>query len=75
MRVIHHGGFTHAERNSYREVLFGNTIQGMQVVLEALATLETRLQPSDHDFGSFIEDLDPHAREEDLRVPEAIAAL
>lgn len=31
MQVLHRGGFTPEERELYREVLFSNTIQTMQV--------------------------------------------
>lgn len=30
MKLIHHGGYTRNERESYREIIFSNTVQSMR---------------------------------------------
>ena len=30
MKLIHHGGYNEQERDSYREIIFSNTIQSMR---------------------------------------------
>jgi guanine nucleotide-binding protein G(i) subunit alpha len=32
MKLIHHGGYNDAERDSYKEIIFSNTIQSMRCV-------------------------------------------
>ena len=33
MKLIHHGGYNEQERDSYKEIIFSNTIQSMRYVL------------------------------------------
>lgn len=40
MKIIHENGFSQDECESYREVVFSNTIQAMQSILRALDTLD-----------------------------------
>eukprot|EP00123_Amoebidium_parasiticum_P010834 comp20352_c0_seq1/m.25680 comp20352_c0_seq1/g.25680 ORF comp20352_c0_seq1/g.25680 comp20352_c0_seq1/m.25680 type:complete len:354 (-) comp20352_c0_seq1:393-1454(-) len=37
MKIIHESGFSKDECQSYREVIYGNTIQSMQVIIRAMA--------------------------------------
>lgn len=30
MKLIHHGGYTRNERDSYKEIIFSNTVQSMR---------------------------------------------
>ncbi|KAJ2370183.1 guanine nucleotide-binding protein subunit alpha, partial [Coemansia sp. RSA 2611] len=39
MKLIHDGGYSHEERESFKEVIFSNTIQSMRVLLEAMDSL------------------------------------
>lgn len=32
MKLIHHGGYNEAERDSYKEIIYSNTIQSMRCV-------------------------------------------
>ena len=34
MKLIHHGGYNESERESYKEIIFSNTIQSMRAILE-----------------------------------------
>ncbi|KAG5735552.1 Guanine nucleotide-binding protein subunit alpha [Termitomyces sp. T112] len=45
MKLIHHGGYNEQERDSYKEIIFSNTIQSMRAILEALPHLDITLDP------------------------------
>lgn len=45
MKLIHHGGYSESERDSYKEIIFSNTIQSMRAILEALPSLDIQLSP------------------------------
>lgn len=36
MKLIHEGGYTKEERDSFKEVIYSNTVQSMRVILEAM---------------------------------------
>lgn len=40
MKLIHNGGYNEQERDSYKEIIFSNTVQSMRYV-----TLSTAIQP------------------------------
>ncbi|ORX98462.1 guanine nucleotide binding protein, alpha subunit [Basidiobolus meristosporus CBS 931.73] len=43
MKLIHDGGYTAGERESYREIIFSNTIQSMRVILVAMDKMSIQL--------------------------------
>lgn len=43
MKLIHHGGYDDSERDSYKEIIFSNTIQSMRAILEAMPQLDLPL--------------------------------
>ncbi|KAK0194817.1 heterotrimeric G protein alpha subunit B [Armillaria mellea] len=45
MKLIHHGGYNDQERDSYKEIIFSNTIQSMRAILEAMPQLDLSLSP------------------------------
>ncbi|KAG8857146.1 guanine nucleotide-binding protein subunit alpha [Serendipita sp. 411] len=45
MKLIHHGGYNDQERESYKEIIFSNTVQSMRAILEAMPTLDLALAP------------------------------
>jgi len=45
MKLIHHGGYNDNERDSYKEIIFSNTIQSMRAILEAMPQLDISLAP------------------------------
>ncbi|PAV18416.1 heterotrimeric G alpha subunit B [Pyrrhoderma noxium] len=45
MKLIHHGGYNESERDSYKEIIFSNTIQSMRAILEAMPQLDLQLAP------------------------------
>ncbi|KAI7111898.1 hypothetical protein KC324_g14463, partial [Hortaea werneckii] len=44
MKLIHEGGYSRDERESFREIIFSNTCQSMRVILEAMESLEIPLE-------------------------------
>jgi guanine nucleotide-binding protein G(i) subunit alpha len=38
MKLIHHGGYNESERDSYKEIIYSNTLQSMRCVLFAYTT-------------------------------------
>ena len=38
MKILHQGGYSETERESYREIIWSNTIQSMQVCCGPFAT-------------------------------------
>ncbi|KAK0462408.1 heterotrimeric G-protein alpha subunit, GPA1-like protein [Desarmillaria tabescens] len=45
MKLIHHGGYNDQERDSYKEIIFSNTIQSMRAILDAMPQLDLSLSP------------------------------
>ncbi|KAG2366288.1 G protein alpha-subunit [Suillus spraguei] len=45
MKLIHHGGYNDSERDSYKEIIYSNTIQSMRAILEAMPQLDISLSP------------------------------
>ncbi|ORX96979.1 G protein alpha subunit [Basidiobolus meristosporus CBS 931.73] len=39
MRLIHNGGYSDAEKEAYKEIIYSNTIQSMRVILIAMETM------------------------------------
>ena len=44
MKLIHDGGYTTEERESFKEVIYSNTLQSMRVTLEAMELLNIPFQ-------------------------------
>ncbi|PVU95071.1 hypothetical protein BB561_002048 [Smittium simulii] len=47
MKLIHDGGYSLEERESFKEIIYSNTIQSMHVLLEAMDILEIPLHNSE----------------------------
>jgi len=43
MKLIHEGSYSRDERDSFKEIIFSNTVQSMRVILEAMESLELPL--------------------------------
>ncbi|OBZ70966.1 Guanine nucleotide-binding protein subunit alpha [Grifola frondosa] len=54
MKLIHHGGYNEQERDSYKEIIFSNTIQSMRAILEAMPSLDIQLSPQNDARRSII---------------------
>ncbi|KAI9505923.1 guanine nucleotide-binding protein subunit alpha [Coemansia sp. RSA 1358] len=54
MKLIHDGGYSQEERESFKEVIFSNTIQSMRVLLEAMEALHISLEHSEYQMHSSV---------------------
>ncbi|KAI4174964.1 MAG: hypothetical protein LQ343_001991 [Gyalolechia ehrenbergii] len=43
MKLIHEGSYSRDERESFKEIIYSNTVQSMRVILEAMESLEIPL--------------------------------
>jgi guanine nucleotide-binding protein G(i) subunit alpha len=43
MKLIHDGGYSPEERESFKEIIFSNTVQSMRVILEAMDNMGIQL--------------------------------
>ena len=50
MKLIHEGGYTRDECESFKEIIFSNTVQSMRVILEAMESLELPLDLTENEF-------------------------
>ncbi|KAI5476777.1 Guanine nucleotide-binding protein subunit alpha [Pseudohyphozyma bogoriensis] len=64
-----------SERDSYREIIFSNTVQSMQAVITALEDLNLQLSPANDPAAHFIIDLDTDERGPDPEVTNALLRL
>ena len=78
MKLIHEGGYSSDERESFKEIIFSNTVQSMRVILEAMESLEVPLGDQRHDYHVQTIFMQPQQIEGDSLPPEvgnAIRAL
>lgn len=75
MKLIHDGGYNNDERESFKEIIFSNTVQSMRVILEAMERMNIQLANADNKaHGIVIEDL-PNQIEGDSLAPEIATAI
>jgi len=74
MKLIHHGGYSEPERESYKEIIFSNTIQSMRAILEALPALDIQLAPQNDARRSIVMSL-PVQLEGDILAPDIADAV
>jgi guanine nucleotide-binding protein G(i) subunit alpha len=77
MKLIHHGGYTEQERESYKEIIFSNTIQSMRAVLEAMPQLDISLSPQNDARRAIVLSLPPQIESDILPgdVSDAVKGL
>src|SRR3569833_2689725 len=78
MKLIHEGGYSRDERESFKEIIFSNTVQSMRVILEAMESLELPLEDQRMEYHVQTIFLQPAQIEGDILPPEvgnAIEAL
>lgn len=78
MKLIHEGGYSRDERESFKEIIYSNTVQSMRVILEAMESLELPLEDSRNEYHVQTIFMQPAQVEGDSLLPEvgnAIAAL
>ncbi|KAK3333905.1 guanine nucleotide-binding protein alpha subunit [Cercophora scortea] len=78
MKLIHEGGYSRDERESFKEIIFSNTVQSMRVILEAMESLELPLSDARMEYHVQTIFMQPAQIEGDVLPPEvgnAIEAL
>lgn len=72
MKLIHDGGYTTEERESFKEVIFSNTIQSMRVTLEAMEMMGLQFQRSEN-YGYKLAVMDAPAQIDGTRLDSQLA--
>ncbi|KAH6582148.1 hypothetical protein BASA50_003060 [Batrachochytrium salamandrivorans] len=75
MTLIHGSGYSRYERESYKEIIFSNTIQSMRAVLEAQRMLQIPFSNSLSSSYKTVLDRLPHQVEVDSMSPEIAQAI
>jgi guanine nucleotide-binding protein G(i) subunit alpha len=77
MKLIHTAGYNKIERQAHREIVFSNTIQSMQAVLEALSGLGLELEVSRDAYAVAVRKMSTHIQDQCLPqdVGESLRAL
>ncbi|KAJ3052690.1 guanine nucleotide-binding protein subunit alpha [Rhizophlyctis rosea] len=75
MQLIHGAGYSNEERETFREIVFSNTVQSMRVILDAMSTMGIALgNPANEPHRNVIMEL-PNQVEADVFPPDAAAAV
>ncbi|KAL9052349.1 MAG: hypothetical protein Q9162_005441 [Coniocarpon cinnabarinum] len=78
MKLIHEGGYTRDECESFKEIIYSNTVQSMRVILEAMESLELPLDSQENEFHVQTIFMQPNQIEGDsmpAEVGKAVSAL
>lgn len=75
MKLIHEGGYSRDERESFKEIIFSNTVQSMRVILEAMETLELPLDDQRAEYHVQTIFMQPAQIEGDSLPPEVGQAI
>lgn len=75
MKLIHGQGYNNEERESFREIIFSNTVQSMRVILEAMQSMGIELgNDANEDYAEVILN-QPNQIEADILPSEVTAAI
>ncbi|KAK2672211.1 Fungal G-protein, alpha subunit [Fusarium oxysporum f. sp. vasinfectum] len=74
MKLIHEGGYSRDERESFKEIIFSNTVQSMRVILEAMESLELPLEDQRMEYHVQTIFMQPAQIEGDVLPPPRLAA-
>lgn len=75
MKLIHEGGYSRDERESFKEIIYSNTVQSMRVILEAMESLELPLEDQRAEYHVQTIFMQPAQIEGDSLPPEVGAAI
>ncbi len=75
MKLIHEGGYSRDERESFKEIIFSNTVQSMRVILEAMESLELPLEDQRMEYHVQTIFMQPAQIEGDVLPPEVGGAI
>jgi len=75
MKLIHGGGYSHEEQESFKEVIFSNTVQSMRVILDAMESMGIALKTEGNEEHSKVIIDQPYQIETDMLDPEITTAV
>lgn len=75
MKLIHEGGYSRDERESFKEIIYSNTVQSMRVILEAMESLELPLEDARNEYHVQAIFMQPAQIEGDSLPPEVGNAI
>lgn len=75
MRLIHKGGYSRDEREAYKEVIFGNVIVSMRIILQTIEALELPLRDQAMEYHVHTIFMQPAQIEGDFLPPEVGKAI
>lgn len=75
MKLMYEGGYSRDERESFKEIIFSNTVQSMRVILEAMESLEIPLDDTRADYHVQTIFMQPPQIEGDSLPPEVGNAI
>ncbi|EZG05789.1 guanine nucleotide-binding protein subunit alpha [Trichophyton rubrum CBS 735.88] len=75
MKLIHEGSYSRDERESFKEIIFSNTVQSMRVILEAMESLELPLDDQRAEYHVHTIFMQPAQIEGDSLPPEVGSAI
>jgi guanine nucleotide-binding protein G(i) subunit alpha len=75
MKLIHEGGYSPDERESFKEIVYSNTVQSMRVILEAMEQMEIPLDEPRNEYHVQTVFLQPNQIEGSSLPPEVGVAV
>ncbi|CAG8777876.1 7508_t:CDS:2, partial [Racocetra fulgida] len=75
MKLIHDGGYSPEERESFKEIIFSNTVQSMRVILEAMELMNIQFRSEEAKKQSMIILNMPNQIEGDHLPPNVSSAI
>jgi guanine nucleotide-binding protein G(i) subunit alpha len=55
MKLLHHGSYSHQEREQFKEIIFSNTLQSMRAVLSAIPALDLKVDERNEGAARLVE--------------------
>jgi guanine nucleotide-binding protein G(i) subunit alpha len=75
MKLIHQGSYSDKERETYKEIIYSNTVQSMHVILDAMDLMGIALSTASLDPYHEIVMQQPHQIEADYLDPQVTQAI
>jgi guanine nucleotide-binding protein subunit alpha len=75
MKLINEGGYSADERDSFKEIIFSNTVQSMRVILEAMESMELALADPRNEYHVQTVFMQPNQIEGEHLAPEVGTAV
>ena len=75
MKLIHGGGYTAREQESFKEIIFSNTVQSMRVILEAMQNMGISLKVDANEEHARVIMDQPNQMEPDRLPPDVAQAV